>query len=303
MVRRRRLPGSSGGTEMKFKHVQTLKSLRKAALIMMALCFMPVPIGILLGLPVKQRLAADAAPIVEEVRELTGASEIDVRTGAIGSAGYLSRINVRDYCVFLTAHVEDLSAKEDDEWRSILASGGPIEVDVTTAFHSPYNDSDAAYTWYLVYGYLEVAPVFVSVTDGHRTLSLTAEFRTSSTGSYRLAHAVPFAIWAAGRVALINLALLALIVFLSVRLSRQRGKIRLAAMRCYFARSNGSPDVADVYDSCAQSVALAEPEKHVTDFCALGERCWESVKAGRYIKDRGIRRPDAQPAKTQKAVI
>ena len=131
---------------MKFKHVQTLKSLRKAALIMMALCFLPVPIGILLGLPVKQRLAADVAPIVEEVRELTGASEIDVRTGAIGSAGYLSRINVRDYCVF------------------------------------------------------------VSVTDGHRTLS-------------------------------------------------------------------------------------------------LGERCWESVKAGRYIKDRGIRRPDAQPAKTQKAVI
>ena len=47
---------------MKFKHVQTLKSLRKAALIIMALCFLPVPIGILLGLPVKQRLAADAAP-------------------------------------------------------------------------------------------------------------------------------------------------------------------------------------------------------------------------------------------------
>ena len=287
---------------MKFKHVQTLKSLRKAALIIMALCFLPVPIGILLGLPVKQRLAADAAPIVEEVRELTGASEIDVRTGAIEPLTSLSYVGARDYCVFLTAHVEDLGAKEDGEWRSILASGGPIELGWKTAFGRSHKDSNAAYTWYLEYGYFEKAPVFVSVTDGHRTLSLT-EFSTSSTGSYLLLRAVPFAIWAAGRVALINLALLALIVFLSVRLSRQRGKIRLAAMRCYFARSNGSPDVADVYDSCAQAVALAEPEKHVTDFCALGERCWESIKAGRYIKDRGIRRPDAQPAKTQKAVI
>ena len=287
---------------MKFKHVQALKSLRKAALIIMALCFLPVPIGILLGLLVKQRLAADAAPIVEEVRALTGASEIDVRTGAIESLTSLSYVDARDYCVFLTAHVEDLGAKEDGEWRGILASGGPIELGWKTAFGRSHKDSNAAYTWYLEYGYFEKAPVFVSVTDGHRTLSLT-ERGTSSTGSYLLLHAVPFAIWAAGRVALINLALLALIVFLSVRLSRQRGKIRLAAMRCYFARSNGSPDVADVYDSCAQSVALAEPEKHVTDFCSLGERCWDSVKAGRYIKDRGIRRPDAQPAKTQKAVI
>ena len=219
---------------MKFKHVQTLKSLRKAALIMMALCFLPVPIGILLGLPVKQRLAADVAPIVEEVRELTGASEIDVRTGAIEPLTSLSYVDARDYCVFLTAHVEDLGAKEDDKWRSILASGGPIELGWKTAFGRSHKDSNAAYTWYLEYGYFEKAPVFVSVTDGHRTLSLT-EFSTSSTGSYLLLRAVPFAIWAAGRVALINLALLALIVFLSVRLSRQRGKIRNAVY--YSSRS------------------------------------------------------------------
>ena len=171
-------PSENAATEKKLSFTDWCR--RILAILLAVSCVLTI-LYIVSGIQVKNSIRANVQPVVEELKEDSGAASVDVK---IRAEPRRYRLPWKEHFhVFLTAHVDDLRRIGEDDVLKILNNG--VEEGERERSYSHELRDYAIYTRSVEATGGETHPVFVTLTDGNINYSLQADAGVySSSNNY-----------------------------------------------------------------------------------------------------------------------